>query len=210
MSDDATNLLKRAIDGDELALTLLLQRMRGDLVAWLTCHIPGAFASQVDAEGAVQDAHVEAFRNIGRLRAESLTDFDRWLRTIAIHKLRDQLKRARAAKRGGGQTPVTGSARAVDYEDSMVGLFELVASGGRTPSRSVARLEVIAGVQQALAGLPEQYREAIRLVHVEGRSAADAARLLGRTERGVHGLVRRGMAELRRGLGDLERFLSRK
>lgn len=208
MSDDATHLLQRAIEGDDLALTLLLQRMRGDLVGWLTCHIPAAFASQVDAEGAVQDAHVEVFRNIARLRAESIADFDRWLRTIAIHKLRDQIKNARAAKRGGGKTPVTGHA-AGNYDDSMVALFDQVASGGRTPSRSVARLEVIAGVQQALAELPEQYREAIRLVHVEGRSAADAARLLGRTERGVHGLVRRGMAELRRGLGDLERFLSR-
>ncbi|MCH8806978.1 MAG: hypothetical protein IH986_12925 [Planctomycetes bacterium] len=90
----------------------------------------------------------------------------------------------------------------------MIGLLDLLAGPGRTPSRCVARVEALRAVQSALDRLPEHYRQAILLVRIEGRPVAEVAAEMGRTERAVHGLTRRGLELLRDRLGDSSAYLS--
>jgi RNA polymerase sigma factor (sigma-70 family) len=90
----------------------------------------------------------------------------------------------------------------------MVALLDLLAAPGRTPSQSVARHEAIDAVQSALADLPEDYRQAVRLVHLEGCSIAAAARNMQRTERAVENLCYKARLRMREFLGSRSRFLS--
>lgn len=87
-------------------------------------------------------------------------------------------------------------------------LFHNLAGPTKTPSRLVARSEAIVAVNHALANLPKHYHEAIQLVHIEGRSARDAGERMGRTERAIHGLCRRGLKLLEKELQSASRFLS--
>ena len=62
------------------------------------------------------------------------------------------------------------------------------------------REERLLEVAEALAGLPDNQREAIELHHLRGCSLADAARQMGRTTASVAGLIRRGLITLRKRL----------
>jgi RNA polymerase sigma-70 factor (ECF subfamily) len=210
MSDDSreARLVRRAVAGDQVALTTLLAECRGRIVQYLKQRLPKDLSTEVDAEDVVQAALVEVFRHVGTFEDRGPGSFFRWVATIGLRKLRDAIRLRRAAKRGYGQlAPGTGSP---NWNESLIALIDLVAAPGRSPSQSVARGEAIRAVEAALAGLPEDYRRAIWLVNIEGKSAAAAAAEMGRTERAIHNLCHKGRERLRELLGSGSRFLSRR
>ncbi len=200
------SLVKRAVGGDGVALKLLLTNSRPRLRGYVSSRIPQDLARVVDADDLVQDAHMDVFRYIATFEDRGTDSFFRWVATITLHKLRNAIRRHRAAKRGGGRVPVTLASNGL--EDSTIALLDQLAGPGNTPSRSVARGEAIRAVHLALEGIPESNRRAVWLVHIEGRSAKEAATDMGKTERAVHGLCRRGLTLLRGELQSASRFLS--
>ncbi len=200
-SDDRA---RRAVGGDKVALKVLLTDSYDDLCRYVAHKIPSNLQRIVDAEDVVQDAHVEVFRRIGTFQPRGPDAFRRWLTTIALSRLRNTIKRHRAAKRNPGiVSPMTRH-----IEDSSVALFDTLVGPGRTPSASVARAEAIDAVHGAIADLPELYQQAVWMVHVDGRAVKDVAVQLDRTERAVQGLCRRGMDILRDRLRSSARFVS--
>lgn len=199
-------LIARAVAGDRVALTLLLTETRSGLCGYLASRIPADLKGTLDADDIAQEAHVEVFRHIGDFENRGPGAFERWLRTIALRKLRDAIKMRRADRRGGGRVAVSPFPRHV--EDSIVALLDLVAVPGQTPSRSAARHEAVAAVQSALSELPEDYRQAVWMVYIEGRSVASAAEHMGRTERAIHNLCYKAKDRLREHLGSDARFFS--
>jgi RNA polymerase sigma factor (sigma-70 family) len=93
-------------------------------------------------------------------------------------------------------------------ESSVVMLLDLMAASGRTPSRTIARREAHQAVEAALKVLPEDYREVVRLVYLEGLAVAQAAERMGRTERAIHNLCYKAKRRLREMLGSGSRYLS--
>ena len=73
-----------------------------------------------------------------------------------------------------------------------------------TPSQKAIRGEQANRLAQALAALPDDQREAVRLRHLEGWPLDDIARHLGRTPAATAGLIKRGMKALRRRLHESE------
>ena len=192
-----TRLLERAVARDPAALTRLLT----DTYLWLCDYIarrmPPDLRSIVDAEDIIQQTHIEVFRRIDDFAPNGVDSFRRWVRAIALSRLRNLIKGHRAAKRGGLRARVSNRGR---IDDSTVALLDHLAGPGATPSRCVARREAIDAVESALGALPEHYRQAVRLVHIEGHRVCDAATLMGRSERAVHGLCRRGLKRMRESL----------
>jgi len=205
-TDEQTELTRRAAAGDELALTLLLQRTRPRLLEYVGRRIPADLRASVGADDIAQQAHVEAYRNVARFTPRGERAFERWLWTIALRKLRDAIRLRRAAKRGGPRAEA--ALAGAGLEDSIVGLLDVLAGPGRTPSRQVARQEALDAIRAALDALDPPYREAIWLAHIESRPIAEVARHMGRSQRSVHGLLRRGLAQLRERLGRESRFLT--
>ena len=187
-------LIKRAADGDEVALKVLLTRSHPLLCGYVAERIPANLSRLVDIEDIVQDTHVRVFQRIGTLRSNRPKSFRRWLNSIALGQLRNAIRRHRAAKRGGERVKL--SPRKMSIEDSTIALLNRLAGPGRTPSQSFARGEAIEAVQAAISALPKHYQEALRLVHIEGRTIQEAALTMGRTERTIHGLCRRGLKQL--------------
>lgn len=200
------DLLLRAIDGDTVALKLLLTESHGPLCERISRRVFGDLQRVVDVEDIVQEAHVEVFRRIRSFEPRGPGSFSRWLTAIAINRLRNAIKRHRAAKRGGGRIARSPSDRRI--EDSTIALLSALRSPEKTPSRCVARREAVDAVHSALDELPEHYRRAVWLVHIEGRSVRETASQMGRTERAIHGLCRRGLKLLETRLQSSSRFLS--
>lgn len=199
------DLLREAQGGSELALTLLLKASHARLSGYLARRIPSDLRRVVDASDLVQETHVDVFRTFGSFLAQGPGSFDRWMFTIAIRNLRDAIKHHRRAKRGGTRQP----ARAHGARgDSMIGLLDMIAGPETTASRVFARAEAVRAVEQALTELSDDQRQAIGLVHIEGRPIAQAAKAMNRSERSIHGLLRRGLENLRERLGRESWFLS--
>lgn len=189
------DLARRAAEGDAVALTLYLKETRAALRERLALRIPREARPAIDADDLVQETHVAVFRGIAGFRPRGPGALDRWIATIAVHKLRDARKHQRAARRGGGRARI--DLHGVGPTESTVMLLEGLAHDTHTPSRSVARREAETRIQEALARLPHDQREALTLVYLRGMTAAAAAERMKRTERGIHGLCRRGLKALR-------------
>ena len=200
------SLARRAANGDMVALKLLLTESRRHLCERMSRRIPADLRPRFDVEDIVQEAHIEVFRNIDSFEPRGPDSFARWVATIALNRLRSAIRRQRALKRGGEHTG--GVPTGWSIEDSTIALLDTLAGPDHTPSRSVARLEAIEAVQAALAELPADCQRAVWLVHIEGRSVKAAATKMGRSERAIHGLCRRGLGLLRDRLRNATRFLS--
>ena len=104
--------------------------------------------------------------------------------------------------------------RAVDTLVILMGMRTLpelvgkIVAGGKDPATPAAAIMWGAlprqrVVEAPLAELPEHYRRAIWLIHIEGCSVRSAAESMGRTDRAIHGLCRRGLGLLQEKLGTL-------
>lgn len=203
--DDELELVQRAVAGERLALERLLLRHHRTLSARIAAGLPAALRSTLAAEDVLQDVFTEAYRGIAAFRPTDAGSFIRWLCTIADHRVVDAARAQRAAKRGGGRSPV-----AADEYESLRGLLDLVAVHERTPSQSAAGHEAVAAVRNALQSISPDYRTALELRYLHGLSVGDTAARMGRTERAVHKLCSRGLGQLRDVLGDAATYLTRK
>lgn len=198
-------LIRKAIGGDDVAVTVLLANVRERMRRRIAGIIPPDLQSTVDADDIVQEAQVEVFRHIRTFEARGEDSFFRWATTIAVRRLRNAIKARRSLKRGGAAVPRTtaGSPGA-----SVVALLELMAGPEKTPSRQAAGHEATRAMEEAMDYLPEHYRQAVRLVYLDGCSVAEAATAMGKSPRAVHNLCFKAKRQLRAVLGSASKFLS--
>jgi len=199
-------LMKEAVDGDTVAVTVLLTHGHQGLRAFLVHRIPRGVHGVVDVDDIIQEAHIEVYQHVRSFAPRGPGSFHRWVAAIALRRLRNVVRAHQALKRGGPEGIV---ARPAGREDSLHALLELIAGPVETPSRTAARSEAVDALEVAIAALPRHYREAVRLVYLEGRPVADVAGIMGRTPRAVHNLCHKAKEKLRRSLGSSSRFLSR-
>lgn len=198
--------LQRAIAGDQVALTLLLTTHRRAVRDYVAGRVPSNLRGALDADDLVQDAYAEVFRHIGDFVPQGADSFGRWVRTIALRKLRDAIKIRGADKHGGDKVQVHVVSPGIG--ESVVMLLDLMSGDEKSPSRCAAGTEAVAAVREALALLPDDYQHAVSLVYLQGISVKDAAANMKRTERAIHNLCHKAKSRLRELLGTQSRFLS--
>ena len=87
----------------------------------------------------------------------------------------------------------------VNLLDESTALMERALAGqDSSPSHRAVRRERAVLLADALAQLPADYREALVLRELEGKSLADAALAMGRTTDAVQKLWARGLIQMRR------------
>ncbi len=124
--------------------------------------------NEAEAEDVVQDAVLKAYRKLASFRGDA--KFSTWLIAITLNEARGRLRKESRAiidsldaqrEENGDYTP----AALTDWRE--------------IPLAALERLEIRAIIQQAVAELPETYREIITLRDVEELSVNDTAALLG-------------------------------
>jgi RNA polymerase sigma-70 factor (ECF subfamily) len=190
-----TRLIRLASSGDTAALQQLLLRYDERLLAYIDSRLPADVRQVYEPADVLQDTLCEAARSIGQFTDESADAFDRWLVTIARNRIVDLIRRHRSVKRGGKARSVSLPVGMLD-DDSVILLLEQVAVYERTPSQSALSHETVATVQAALSRLPEDFQKVVRLRYLEGFSAADTGRRMGRTEGAIRTLCHRAVQVL--------------
>ena len=142
----------------------------------------GATRAKLDPDDLVQDTLLTAFAHRHQYRGHTPAEFRAWLRRILASRLSHALRRFHQTQ-----------ARAND-----VPLGDLSVPGsGTSPSRGAAREEAVAGVRDALARLPDDYRLVLVLREQQGLSFAEIAARLSRSENAVRKLWPRALVALR-------------
>lgn len=168
-------LVGRTLAGDLAAFASLMSRYRESLGRY-AYHMLG---SREDAEEAVQDSFVRAYRSLADCRQPER--FAAWLFTILVNRCRTSQRRLFRRRRFS--------------ED----LRDDVAAGGD----AAASLEWREEIARALAVLRPHYREAFLLRYVEGLDYAEMARLTGAREPTLRMRVKRAGDQLRELLRDI-------
>ncbi|MBI4657697.1 MAG: sigma-70 family RNA polymerase sigma factor [Verrucomicrobia bacterium] len=155
MSSDAeANLLSRCRRGEAEAWEELFD-LHYAAAARFVFQLSPDF-SREDVEEICQEAFLSVIRNIASFQGAS--QFQTWLFRIAANKARDFREHRQAAKRGGGQTPVS-----LQAEDPENGLTIDPPSNGPSPDAQLMNSERLALVRQALEQIGEPCREIIEL-----------------------------------------------
>jgi RNA polymerase sigma-70 factor, ECF subfamily len=167
----------------EPEIELLARCRRGEPEAWdelFDRHYAaaGRFVFQLghhftreDVEEICQEVFLSVIRNLSSFHGES--QFQTWLFRIAANKARDYRERQHAAKRGGGQLPVS-----LQAEDPETGLVIDPPGTAPAPDAALLNTEQAALVQQAVEQLGEPCREIIQLRYFGDLSYEELSRTL--------------------------------
>ena len=130
-----------------------------------------------DAEDVAQEAFLAAFRSIGGFRGEG--SVRGWLMRIATRQAFRRLAQRRPT---------------ADL-DTLRG--PMLADSSADPTRVVLAAERSSGIREAVAGLPDPYRETVALRFFAELSLAEIAETTGRPLNTVKTHLRRGLERLR-------------
>ena len=162
---------------------LLARCRRGDSNAWddlFDRHYAaaGRFVFQLgsdftpeDVEEICQEVFLSVIKNLNSFNGDS--QFQTWLFRIAANKGRDYRERQHAAKRGGGQTPVS-----LHAEDPETGLTIDPPSHAPAPDAELLNAEKAELVRAALDQVGEPCREIIELRYFGDLSYEELSRAL--------------------------------
>jgi RNA polymerase sigma-70 factor (ECF subfamily) len=207
-NEEERELIAKATSGDRVALERLLLIYYPRLSEHIAPKLPKSLQSVLSTDDILQQTFVQVFRDIGNFEPRSETSFLAWLRTITEHRLLDAVKALKRKKRGGGLHQVQ---RQPDSQASCVAdLVEMLSARSQTASRSIARREAVQAVQVAIAALPEDQREAVRLRFLEEKSVQEVAAVMDRSPDAVRGLIHRAKQALSDALGRSSQWFSRK
>ena len=201
-------LIENAVAGDRAALERLMLDYYTPLAQRIRRMPWGGPTEMVDVDDIVQQTFTQVFQCIDRYQQREGITFFAWLTTIAENQMRDAIRAQRRKKRGGDRRRLHG--KAGSDCDFAAELIDGVIRNEHTPSKSLARREAIQAVHIALAGLNDEYRQAIQLRYFDGRSLEETATLMGRTTGAVRGLLDRAKKKLREALDRASLYLSKK
>lgn len=197
-------LCARAVAGDEDALTQLLRHFGPRVRAQIAPTIQSKWAQVLDADDVMQITYLEAFMQVQRFEYRGVDSFGGWLAQIARNNLRDAIRQLERLKRPQPDQRV-GDAPA----DSTFALLDELGCTTSTPSRQAARQDVQGFLESAIAELPDDYSTVIRMYDLEGKSVAEVAAVLERSEGAVFMLRARAHDRLRESIGPETQFFSR-
>jgi len=201
--DDA--LLARAVAGDGDSLSTLLARF-GPLVRnGLITAIGAKWQSAIDADDVMQITYIEAFLRIRQFKPNGVGSFLAWLRRVADNNMHDAIKGLSAAKRPQPDRRVTSDGSTSSAES----LIQMLGADTTTPSRVAAGAESRAILDRALAQMPPDYANVLRLYDLECRPVGDVAAAMNRSTGAIYMLRARAVDQLRLLLPAATAFFSR-
>ncbi|WP_242395642.1 RNA polymerase sigma factor [Anaeromyxobacter oryzisoli] len=170
--------IARTLAGDREAFASVVRRHARGLVSLCTRIVNDPRFG----EELAQDALARAYSSLGSFRRDC--QFRHWLFRIAVNGCRDWLKAGARAERS---CELTGD--------------ELVTAVD--PERDAAARQAVSALRSAIAALPQKYREAFTLFHVENLPYEEIEAITGVRVNALKVRVHRARLMLREALGEL-------
>lgn len=144
-----------------------------------------------DAEEIAQDAFIRAYRALARYPADRVEALKlrAWLFQVTVNVARNRARTRRLA-----EVPL------LSADDDHESVAERVADDAERPDQVAERHDEQDRMAAVVATLPERYRAAVILRHMQGLSYQEIAAVLGQPSGTVKSNVHRGVAYLRAAL----------
>lgn len=190
-------LLDQARAGDSEALGQLLESYRGYLTVLARIQIGRRLQGKVDAADVVQDAFLGAYRDFAQFRGTTEKEFLGWLRQVLAFVVANLVRHYRGTQRRDVRLE---RQLAIELDQSSHALDRGLVADQSSPSQQAVRREQSVLLAEALARLPDEWRDLLILRHLEGLTFPEVAQRLGRTLDSVKKQWPRALAKLRRAL----------
>ncbi len=178
---------------DAAAMGRFIESRRPQLLAYIRKHLGTALAQKVEADDVLQEVTLDALRRAGELAATDRDPFG-WLCQIAEHRLIDIHRKLFGAQKRAAGREVGLDTPGDDTQHTP--LINLLVASITTPSQAFSRDQKEFQLQEVLATLPEESREALRLRYVEGLATKEIAERLGKTDGAIRVLLTRSLNKL--------------
>ncbi|MFT3883679.1 MAG: sigma-70 family RNA polymerase sigma factor [Gemmatales bacterium] len=144
-----------------------------------------------DSSDIVQETLMRAVAKGDQFRGDTEAEAVGWLKRV-LHTVAHNKREEAEAQRRNYQRELPD----VDWDDSLSAMPELAISTLH-PDDRVARTELLIKLAQRIYQLPEDQCDVVNLRSIQGCSVPEIARLLGKSEKAVAGLLYRGYRALR-------------
>jgi RNA polymerase sigma-70 factor, ECF subfamily len=188
-------LLARAtVEGGE-SLGQLLELYRNYLRLLASLEIGQRLQVKMDASDLVQETMLEAHKDFAGFRGNSEAEFVAWLRQVMASVLCGALRKYLGTKKRDIRLERT---LQEDLDRSSLLLGRGFADPHSSPSQQAARREQSVILANALAKLPDDYREVLVLRHLNEMTFPEISRRMDRSLDSVEKLWVRGLSRLRK------------
>jgi RNA polymerase sigma-70 factor, ECF subfamily len=178
---------------DAADVTDRLARFRNDLLLIAEARCASFRPSLIEAEDVVQETLRRAFDKRHQFRGRSDRELGGWLRAILASMIAQFLRKA--GHRANVRSLETALERSSDR------LEQFLNSHDPSPSHNVRTAERNERIHLILNQLGQDQRRALVLHHIEGKSVAEVAMIMGRTTASVASLLHRGVEAMKKQLG---------
>jgi RNA polymerase sigma-70 factor, ECF subfamily len=138
-----------------------------------------------ETEDVMQDAYVRAYEHLSQF--EGRAAFSTWLTRIAVHEALARVRKRERVLR-------------LDGNEDEGGISVNPVSPALDPEQTTSKAEFSHMLEEAVLGLPEQYRTVLMMRDVEEMSTSETAVALSLSEENVKVRLHRGRAMVRRDL----------
>jgi RNA polymerase sigma-70 factor (ECF subfamily) len=192
------DLLRLAKSGREASLGALLELYRRYLGVLARVEIGRRLQGKVDPSDLVQETFLEAHRAFPRFEGSTERQFLAWVRQILAGRVA-HLVRHYVGTQGRDVRLEQDLAAQLDQSSHLLdgGLI----SDGSSPAQLASGREQSVLLADAIARLPEDYRDVIVLRHLEGLTFPEVATRMEKTQDSVEKLWVRGLTRLRKLFG---------
>jgi RNA polymerase sigma-70 factor (ECF subfamily) len=173
-----------------------LEKLRPLLVLLARQNVHPRLWKDVDPSGVVQETLAEAHQNRAQFQGSGPGALKGWARSILLNNLRDALRKVHRGMRDVDREVPMAAAIA----ETTSRLESQLAGGDPSPSEIAMKNEDLVELASALERLESAQRDAVELHHLQGRSLAETALLLGRSESAAAALLHRGLKKLKENL----------
>lgn len=182
MAKNTKDEIARARAGDRDALNRLLLRVQEDVTLRALGRVGDGLRARVRVSDLLQSTYLEVVRGIAEFDGGTDEAFAAWVGRILENNIRDKRRFHTAKKRD--QRREYGTSSNVQGPDCT------------NPAELAATLDELDFVQEAMARLPENYREVLQRRYLDNEAYDKLAEDLGRTASGVRVLAARARASL--------------
>ncbi len=189
---ESTILLRSAKAGSNEAMSALLERCAGKLLALIRLRLGPSLRAHLESQDVLQASLMKAFQRIDQFEQSDANSLIAWLARIAENEIRDQADYHRRQRRD--------AARVVTVEGGLDGLANQV----RSLLSGVVLGEAMEQLEQALETLDEQYREIIVLRKLEELSFKEIGKRLGKSPDACRMLLARALTALTLKMSDVK------
>jgi RNA polymerase sigma-70 factor (ECF subfamily) len=178
---DTDTLLARAQAGDRQALNEIFTRHRGRLRRMVEMRLDWRLQARLDASDVIQEAFLDAAREIGDYLRDPKIPLFLWLRLVVGQRLTTLHRQHLGVQMRDAGREVSLYRGALPAASSAALAAQLLGKH-TSPSEAAVRAECLVRVQEALNALDPLDREVLSLRHFEQLTRAEAAQVLGISE----------------------------